>query len=98
MGIRVYVEKKIFDVNSAVATALTPINQFGDKLKVIQTLYLADVISKYPHFDMEILKRMKVMLNQNDHYKSQVQSYYYATNISLDELIIEIEQIKNMFS
>ena len=98
MGIRVYVEKKLFDVNSAVATALTPINQFGDKLKEIQTHYLTDVITKYPRFDIDILKRMKVMLNQNDHYKSQVQPYYYAMNISLDELITEIEQIKNMFS
>ena len=38
------------------------------------------------------------MLNQNDHYKSQVQPYYYAMNISLDELVEEIEKVKAMFS
>lgn len=98
MGIRIFVEKKLFEISPTVAATLTPINQFGDKLKKIQACYLADALKKYPHFDMETLKRMKVMLNQNDHYKSQVQPYYYAMNISLDELIAEIEQIKNMFS
>lgn len=98
MAIRVYVEKKMFDINPTVATALTPIEQFGDKLSKIQKYYLSDAINKYSHFDMETLKRMKVMLNQNDHYKSQVQPYYYAMNISLDELISEIEQIRDMFS
>lgn len=98
MGIRIYVEKKIFDINSIVATSLTPIKQFGDKLKVIQDNYLSDAINKYPHFDMEQLKRMKVMLNQNDHYKSQIQPYYYAMNISLDEMIGEINEIRDIFS
>lgn len=98
MGIRIFVEKKLFDINPAVATSLTPVEQFGDKLREVQTNYLSDAASKYPHFDMELLKRMKVMLNQNDHYKSQIQPYYYAMNISLDELIHEISEIKSMFS
>ena len=98
MGIRVYIEKKLFDISSSVYSSLSSIDQFGEKLKEIQVHYLSDAVNRYQHFDIEILKRMKVMLNQNDHYKSQVQPYYYAMNISLDELIDEIEQIKNMFS
>ena len=98
MGIRVYVEKKFFEIDSTVAASLTSVEQFGDKLKEVQNHYLSNAVRKYPHFDMEILKRMKVMLNQNDHYKSQIQPYYYAMNISLDDLADEIEEIRKMFS
>ena len=98
MGIRVYVEKKFFEIDSTVAASLTSVEQFGDKIKEVQNHYLSNAVRKYPHFDMEILKRMKVMLNQNDHYKSQIQPYYYAMNISLDDLADEIEEIRKMFS
>ena len=38
------------------------------------------------------------MLNQNEHYQSQIIPFNYALNISLDELIGEIEDIKNRFN
>lgn len=39
----------------------------------------------------------KVLLNQGVHYQSQVLPFYYAMNISLDELNKEINGIKNLF-
>ena len=56
MGVRVYVEKKLFDISPVVSTALSSINLFGEKLKEIQDHYLSDAVAKYANFDMEILK------------------------------------------
>ena len=39
----------------------------------------------------------KVMLNQNEHYQSQIIPFNYALNISLDELVSEIKEIKERF-
>lgn len=46
----------------------------------------------------EQLMRKKVMLNQNDHYKSQIIPFQYALSIPCDELTNEIKDIKAMFS
>lgn len=37
----------------------------------------------------------KVMLNQNLHFFSQVQTFSYAMNISFDDLTREIYELKN---
>lgn len=39
----------------------------------------------------------KVMLNQDSHYKSQIIPFNFAMNISLDDLIREIAEVKNIF-
>lgn len=98
MSIRLFVEKKFLDISSSVKADLLSVNEFGLRLKKINDNYINDAISKYPNFNIDELKRMKVMLNQNEHYKSQVQPYYYAMNISLDELSEEIMKVKYMFS
>ena len=46
---------------------------------------------------MEDLTRRKVLLNQNDHYKSQIIPFQYALSISTDELCNDIKEIKNLF-
>lgn len=45
----------------------------------------------------EFLMSRKVMLNQHDHYKSQIIPFHYALSLSLDEIKTEILEIKNMF-
>lgn len=44
------------------------------------------------------LVRKKVLLNQNDHYKSQIIPFHYALSISYDDISKDIEQIKNLFN
>ena len=39
----------------------------------------------------------KVMLNQNLHFFSQVQTFSYAMNISFDDLTREIYELKKLF-
>ena len=45
----------------------------------------------------EDLARKKVLLNQNDHYKSQIIPFQYALSISTDELVNDINEIKKLF-
>ena len=40
----------------------------------------------------------KTMINQHNHYKSQILPFNYALNITLDELKNEILDIKNHFN
>jgi hypothetical protein len=39
----------------------------------------------------------KAMLNQNAHYHSQIIPFNFAINISLDELLKEVADIKDLF-
>ena len=39
----------------------------------------------------------KVMLNQNDHFKSQKEPFYFALSLSTEEIIREILDIKEHF-
>lgn len=98
MGIRVYVEKMMFDISEEVAEGLSDAKTFGAKLDIIETKFKEQTKNKYPNINIDSLKIMKTMLNQNDHYKSQVQPYYYAMNISLDELDEEIQKLRAFFS
>ena len=73
--------------------------QFSEKVNVLLPKNLNSVlISKYPNVTRTFLMSKKVMLNQNEHYQSQIIPFNYALNISLDELIGEIEDIKNRFN
>ena len=51
----------------------------------------------FPNYLRESFMMKKVMLNQSSHYKSQIIPFNFAMNISLDDLIREIDEIKNMF-
>lgn len=50
------------------------------------------------NIEKEDLTKRKVLLNQNDHYKSQIIPFQYALSISSDELIKDITDIKNLFA
>ena len=49
------------------------------------------------NIEQEDLTKRKVMLNQNDHYKSQIIPFQYALSISTDELVKDIIETKNLF-
>lgn len=96
-SIRVFIEKKLAEINDEIKNNLISQKTFGNKLEAIETMYLNEAKAKYPNFDMDKLKGLRVLLNQNEHFGSQSQPYYYAINISLDDLIQEINTVKSMF-
>ena len=100
-AIRVWIEKKFFDAVKEDNTLIKKIEgkQFLEKGNVLLPKNSDSVlISKYPNVTRTFLMSKKVMLNQNEHYQSQIIPFNYALNISLDELISEIEAIKNRFN
>lgn len=64
------------------------------KKKVDMICKFACVKPKYKRFIMKLIH----MLNQHNHYKSQILPFNYALNITLDELKNEILNIKNHFN
>ena len=46
--------------------------------------------------EREDLMRKKVLLNQNDHYKSQIIPFHYALSISCDDISLEILELKEI--
>jgi len=46
----------------------------------------------------EYLMSKKVMLNQNEHAKSQKEPFYYALSLSTDDIIKDIIDIKKHFN
>ena len=46
--------------------------------------------------EREDLMRKKVLLNQNDHYKSQIIPFHYALSISCDDISLELLELKEM--
>lgn len=100
-AIRVWIEKKFLEAIKEDNTIIKKIEgkQFSEKVNVLLPKNLNSVlISKYPNVTRTFLMSKKVMLNQNEHYQSQIIPFNYALNISLDELIGEIEDIKNRFN
>lgn len=43
------------------------------------------------------MNHKKVILNQDSHYKSQIVLFNFAMNISLDDLIRELNEVKKIF-
>ena len=100
-AIRVWIEKKFLEAIKEDNTIIKKIEgkQFSEKVNVLLPKNLNSVlIRKYPNVTRTFLMSKKVMLNQNEHYQSQIIPFNYALNISLDELIGEIEDIKNRFN
>lgn len=100
-AIRVWIEKKFFEAIKEDNVIIKKLEgkQFSEKVNVLLPKNLDSVlINKYPNVTRTFLMSKKVMLNQNEHYQSQIIPFNYALNISLDELISEIEDIKNRFS
>ena len=99
-AIRVWIEKKFYEViktNEKLMKKITG-KQFSEKINILLPKDAESLlINEYPNVSRRFLMSKKVMLNQNEHYQSQIVPFNYALNISLDDLIYEIEEIKERF-
>lgn len=96
IGLRVWIEKKIFeglngDSNLNNKTLVEKINYVLPRDKE------SKLINIYPNLNRSDLMSKKVMLNQNIHYKSQGEPFYYVMNLSYDDIYYEINEIKKLF-
>ena len=99
-AIRVWIEKKFYEVIKEDEEILRKITgkQFSEKVNVLLPRNSDSLlINQYPNMTRTFLMSKKVMLNQNEHYQSQIIPFNYALNISLDELIHEVQEIKERF-
>ena len=99
-AIRVWIEKKFYEVIKEDEEILRKITgkQFSEKVNVLLPRNSDSLlINQYPNMTRTFLMSKKVMLNQNEHYQSQIIPFNYALNISLDELIHEVQEIKEKF-
>ena len=90
-AMRVWIEKKLTDNYTGTLN--------GKKLfsKIRNYFKNPDKWKKDLRIEKEDLTRRKVLLNQNDHYKSQIIPFQYALSISTDELVNDIRDIKALF-
>ena len=95
-AIRIWIEEKFYQ-NNPNDNSLNG-KTFGEKIGYMfpkngQTRWKgsSSVTRKY-------LMSKKIMINQHNHYKSQILPFNYALNITLDELKNEILDIKNHFN
>lgn len=90
-AMRVWIEKKLTDNYIGKLNG----NQLFPKIK--NYFKNPDKWEKDLGIKKEDLTRRKVLLNQNDHYKSQIIPFQYALSISTDELVNDISSIKALF-
>lgn len=102
-AIRVWIEKKFYEkiiVDSNLNKYVNKLKgkQFSEKIDNLLPRNKENLLKEYyPNISRTFLMSKKVMLNQNEHYQSQIIPFNYALNISLDDLINEITDIKNRF-
>lgn len=102
-GIRVWIENKIRNFiltlsdpqKSNVSNKFNSKNTTLERLNVVQSM--SEFKNMFPNYLRESFMMKKVMLNQDSHYKSQIIPFNFAMNISLDDLIRELEEVKNIF-
>lgn len=100
-AIRVWIEKKFYEAIKEDRETLRRITgkQFSEKVNVLLPRNSSSLlIHEYTNVTRTFLMSKKVMLNQNEHYQSQIIPFNYALNISLDELVNEINEIKDRFN
>lgn len=100
-AMRVWIEKKFYEAIKEDKETLRKITgkQFSEKVNVLLPRNSNSLlIHEYPNVTRTFLMSKKVMLNQNEHYQSQIIPFNYALNISLDELVNEINEIKERFN
>lgn len=99
-AIRVWIEKKFYEAikeDEKILRKIT-VKQFSEKVNALLPRNSDSLlINQYPNLTRTFLMSKKVRLNQNEHYQSQIIPFNYALNISLDELIHEIKEIKERF-
>ena len=91
-AMRVWIEKQLTDNYTGKLSG----NQLFPKIR--NYFKNKDKWKKDLGIKKEDLTRRKVLLNQNDHYKSQIIPFQYALSISTDELINDIKEIKKLFN
>lgn len=98
IALRVFIEYKFASVNKTFSSSLRGM-MLGQKINHIESnpTMMNDLLNAYPNFRMSVIKRTKVLLNNNEHYNSQVVPFYYAMNVSLQDIIEETKAIKDMF-
>lgn len=92
-SLRVWLEKKMMDNFNG---NFSGINELFPKIEYFfkhRNLWKSDL-----KIEQSDLVSKKVMLNQNDHYKSQIIPFHYALSISYDDISKDIEQIRNLFN
>lgn len=90
-SMRIWIEKKLTDNYNGKLNG----NQLFPKIR--EYFEHKENWKKDLHIEQEDLTKRKVMLNQNNHYKSQIIPFQYALSISTDELIRDINETKNLF-
>ncbi|MCM1260776.1 MAG: hypothetical protein NC182_06560 [Prevotella sp.] len=103
-GIRVWIENKIRNFilslngpqKSNISKSFNSKNTTLERLNVVQSM--SEFKNMFPNYLSERFMMKKVMLNQDSHYKSQIIPFNFAMNISLDDLINEIAEVKTIFS
>ena len=93
MALRVWIEKE-FVKNTDDLAGLLNVEQFSSKVNYI---FKNNHWTGSNRVTKRYLMSKKVMLNQNDHVKSQKEPFYFALSLSLDDILNEIMDIKNHF-
>lgn len=91
-ALRIWIEKQFYDITNNDSSLHG--KEFGPKIK-----YMFEVgrWNGSPKVTKEYLMSKKVMLNQHIHQKSQEMPFYFALNLSLDDVAKEIVDIKEHF-
>ena len=90
-ALRVWIEKQMKDNFKG---SLAGINQLFPKIDYYfnhKDMWINDL-----NIEREDLIKKKVLLNQNDHYKSQIIPFHYALSISCDDIAFELLELKEI--
>ena len=91
-ALRIWIEKQFYDITNNDISLHG--KEFGSK---IQYMFENGRWTGSTKVTKEYLMSKKVMLNQHIHQKSQEMPFYFALNLSLDDVAKEITDIKNHF-
>lgn len=92
IAIRVWIEKQLYD-NCKYPSKIAG-KQLGEK---IITMYDSNLWKDKEIVSRPFLMSKKVMLNQNAHLDSQKMPFYYILNLTLDDIVKEIIDIRENF-
>ena len=91
-SLRIWIEKQFYLITNNDSNLHN--KEFGEKVKYLFTKKRWSGPTKVTK---DYLMSKKVMLNQHIHQKSQEMPFYFALNLSLDDVVKEIIDIKNHF-
>lgn len=91
-ALRIWIEKQFYDISSNDPSLHG--KEFGPKIKY---MFEGSRWTGSSKVTKEYLMSKKVMLNQHIHQKSQEMPFYFALNLSLDDVVKEIIDVKEHF-